>query len=171
MDAVAEMLRTHVDSGALPGAVAARLHHGRVESVAVGVQDLDSRRPMSEDTLFNWDSLGKPLTAALALTFVADRTLDLDSPVERWLPELSAPRVLADPSGPLSESVPVARPVTVEDLLTLRGGVGFTTDFESPFAHELMATLQEGQFRSRKLGPISVPSSDGRLDGSGRFSW
>ncbi len=144
MDAVAEMLRTHVDTGALPGAVAARLHRGQVECVAVGVQDLESRRPMAEDTLFFWDSLGKPLTAALALTFVADGSIDLDSPIERWLPELSGPRVLADPSGPLSDTVPADRPVTVEDLLTLRGGLGFTTDFESPFAGELMTTLQEG---------------------------
>lgn len=144
MDLVAEMLQDQVDSGALPGAVAASGHHGRVEISAVGEQDLDSLTPMSSETLFFWDSLGKPLTAALALTFVADGSIDLDSPVDRWLPEMSSPRVLADPGGPLTETVPATRPVTVEDLLTLRGGLGFTTNFGSPFAEALMTTLQEG---------------------------
>ena len=32
---------------------------------------------------------GKPLTAALTLTFVADGIIDLDSSIYEWLPELS----------------------------------------------------------------------------------
>lgn len=144
MDAVAKMLQQQVDAGSLPGAVAACLRDGHAETVTVGVQDGRSGTPMSPDTLFVWDSLGKPLTAALALTFVADGTIDLDSPVHRWLPELSEQRVLTNPDGPITDTVPVTREVTVEDLLTLRGGLGFTTNFESPFADALMSTLQEG---------------------------
>lgn len=144
MDALARMLQNQVDAGALPGAVAMQLRQGRTETIAVGVQDLESTVPMSSETLFFWDSLGKPLTAALALTFVADGTIDLDSSIDRWLPELSASSVLIDPSGPLADTVPADRPVTVEDLLTLRGGLGFTTDFDSPFTEALVTTLQEG---------------------------
>src|SRR5699024_10963395 len=144
MDEVARMLQQHVDAGALPGAVALRLHQGRTEAVVLGVQDLDTGTPMSRRTLFHWDSLSKPLTAALALTFVADGSLDLEEPIDRRLPELSAPRVLADPSGPLADTVAADRPVTVRDLLTLRGGLGFTSDFGSPFTGALVSTLQEG---------------------------
>lgn len=144
MEDVVRMLQGQVDTGALPGAVAVRCRNGHAESVAVGVQDLESKIPMSSETLFFWDSLSKPLTAALALSFVADGAIDLDSPIERWLPEVSQARVLRDPSGPLSESVPAARPVTVEDLLTLRGGLGFTTDFEAPYTEALVTALQEG---------------------------
>lgn len=144
MDVIARMLQEEVDAGTLPGAVAVRYRRENTESVVVGSQDLESGTPMSCDTLFFWDSLGKPLTAALALTFVADGTIDLDSSVHQWLPELSSARVLVDPSGQLSDTVPASRPVTVEDLLTLRGGLGFTTDFESPFTEALVTTLQEG---------------------------
>lgn len=144
MDDVAQMLQTHVDAGALPGAVALCLREGRTEAVVLGVQDLETGTAMSRRTLFHWDSLGKSLTAALALTFVADGTLDLDAPIDRWLGELSAPRVLTDPHGPLTDTVPAHRPVTARDLLTLRCGLGFTSDFTSPFTSALVSALQEG---------------------------
>ncbi|MGP9537527.1 serine hydrolase domain-containing protein [Brachybacterium sp. AOP43-C2-M15] len=144
MDGVRTLLQDQVDAGLLPGAVALRSQRGHAHLTAVGVQDLESGIPMSSQTLFHWDSLGKPLTAALALTFVADGSLELDSPVDRWLPELSGQRVLLDPGGPLSRTEPANRPVTVQDLLTLRGGLGFTTDFACPFTEALMTELQEG---------------------------
>lgn len=162
MEQVRRMLQEQVNAGILPGAVALRSRRGHPDTVAVGVQDLESRFPMSSQTLFHWDSLGKPLTAALALTFVAEGSLDLDSPVERWLPELSGQRVLIDPGGQLTETVPLQRPVTVEDLLTLRGGLGFTTDFESPFTAALMTELQEGP-GPRSLDRESFLKSAGRL--------
>lgn len=144
MDAMAGMLQQKVDDGSIPGAVAVRRRHGRTETMVVGVQDLESGTPMSAETLFFWDSLVKPLTAALALSLVADGAIDLDTPIDRWLPELSRARVLVDPNGDLAETVPAVRPVTVEDLLTLRGGLGFTADLESPFARALITALQEG---------------------------
>lgn len=162
MHGIARMLQEHVDAGRLPGAVALRFRGGRAERTAVGVQDLESGTPMSPDTLFFWDSLGKPLTAALALTFVADGSIELSSPVEKWLPELAEPRVLADASGPMKDTVRADRPVTVEDLLTLRGGLGFTTDFESPFSAALFEHLQEGP-EPRTLDRADFLEAAGRL--------
>lgn len=149
LDAVAAVLRDRVQDGRLPGAVAAHCRGtatDATDTVAVGVQDLDSGTPMAENSLFFWDSLSKPVTAAVALTLVADGTVALDAPLTRWLPELGTPDVLLDPSGPLDDPANLtacARPVTVEDLLTLRGGLGFTPDFDSPFCRRLFADLQE----------------------------
>lgn len=162
MEAIAGMLREKVADGSIPGAVAARSRHGIVETAAVGVQDLETGIPMTPDTLFFWDSLVKPLTAALALSLVADGALDLDSPIDRWLPELSGTRVLRDPDGALSDTVPALRPVSLEDLLTLRGGLGFTADFESPFSRELVTALQEGE-GVRTLDRPSYLRAAGRL--------
>lgn len=162
MEQVRRMLQEQVDAGILPGAVALRSRHGHTDIAAVGVQDLEFRIPMSSQTLFHWDSLGKPFTAALTLSFVADGSLELDSPIERWLPELSGQRVLINPGGPLSETEPANRPVNVQDLLTLRGGLGFTTDFESPFTEALMTELQEGP-EPRSLDRESFLEAAGRL--------
>lgn len=144
MDEIAKMLQGRVDDGTLPGAVALTGCPGSIDAVVVGVQDLDSQTAMSRSSLFHWDSLGKPLTAALGLTYIADGTISLTSRIDEWLPELAHPRVLTHPRAELTETGPVSRPVTVEDLLTLRGGLGFTTDFESPLVEALMTDLQEG---------------------------
>ena len=69
------------------------------------------------------------------MMLVEDGTLDLAAPVDRWLPELADRQVLARIDGPLDDTVPAQRPVTVEDLLTFRLGFGILTEptFNPPF--------------------------------------
>jgi CubicO group peptidase (beta-lactamase class C family) len=66
----------------------------------------------------------KPVVAACAMTLVEDCTLRLDDPVDEFLPELADMTVLADPDGPLDDTVPAQRPVTLRDLLTFTFGTG-----------------------------------------------
>lgn len=162
MDDIEKMLQRRVEDGTLPGAVALTGQPGSINAVVVGVQDLDSRTAMSRTSLFHWDSLGKPLTAALALTYVADDTIALTSRIDEWLPELAHPQVLTHPGAELRETVPPRRPITVEDLLTLRGGLGFTPDFESPLVEALMTDLQEGP-TPRTLSRESFLAAAGEL--------
>jgi CubicO group peptidase (beta-lactamase class C family) len=58
------------------------------------------------------------------MTLVEDCTLRLDDPVDPFLPELADMTVLADPNGPLENTVPANRPVTLRDLLTYSFGSG-----------------------------------------------
>ena len=66
----------------------------------------------------------KPITAAAAMILVEEGKLRLDDPVERLLPELADRRVLQRIDGPLDDTVPAQRPITVRDLLTFRMGFG-----------------------------------------------
>jgi len=45
-------------------------------------------------------------------------------PIERWLPELADRRVLKRIDGPLDDTVPEHRAITLRDLLTFRQGFG-----------------------------------------------
>lgn len=144
MSELSELLQRHVDVGTLPGAVAVHQHPGGREAVAVGVQDLQTGTPMAPDTLFAVASVTKPITAFAALLLVADGVLAIDDPVTRWLPELADPRVLRDPHGPIEDTVPATRQITVEDLLTLRNGLGFPGDFSGPVMDRLVTDLSEG---------------------------
>ena len=49
--------------------------------------------------------------------------LRLADPVTRWLPELADRRVLRDPVGPLDDTGPADRDITVRDLLTSQSDV------------------------------------------------
>jgi CubicO group peptidase (beta-lactamase class C family) len=77
----------------------------------------------------------KPILAAATMMLVEDGTLALNEPVDRLLPELARRRVLTRIDGPLDQTVPANRPITVEDLLTFRMGYGmiFEPVFEPPY--------------------------------------
>ena len=79
---------------------------------------------MAADTICRTGSMTKPVVAACAMTLVEDCTLRLDDPVDEFLPELADMSVLADPDGPLEDTVPAKRPVTLRDLLTFTLGTG-----------------------------------------------
>src|SRR5882724_10688244 len=79
---------------------------------------------MRRDTIFRITSMTKPMTAAAAMILVEECKLRLDEPVDRLLPELAGRRVLRRLDGPLDDTVPADRPITVEDLLTFRLGHG-----------------------------------------------
>src|SRR5579859_2270788 len=83
-----------------------------------------SRTPMAGDTICRMGSMTKPIVAACAMTLVEDGTLRLDDPVDDLLPELANMTVLANPNGPLEDTVPAKRPITLRDLLTFTLGTG-----------------------------------------------
>jgi CubicO group peptidase (beta-lactamase class C family) len=124
---VRDLLERLVDSGFAPGAVFAVARRGDVHITAAGYLALEgegSTMPMASDTIFRIASMSKPLVAACAMTLVEDCTLRLDDPVDEFLPELANMTVLSDPNGPLDDTVPARRPITVRDLLTFRLGTG-----------------------------------------------
>jgi CubicO group peptidase (beta-lactamase class C family) len=111
----------------VPGAVAIVARHGEVHIEATGnlaFAGAGSRTPMAADTICRTGSMTKPVVAACAMTLVEDCTLRLDDPVDEFLPELADMSVLAHPSGPLEDTVPAKRPITLRDLLTFTLGTG-----------------------------------------------
>ena len=58
------------------------------------------------------------------MILVEECRLRLDEPVDRLLPELADRRVLRSLEGPLDDTVPAHRPISVRDLLTFRSGHG-----------------------------------------------
>ena len=65
----------------------------------------------------------KPVTAIAALMLIEEGRLALDEPVDRLMPELANRRVLNRIDSALDDTVPAARPITVEDVLTFRLGL------------------------------------------------
>jgi CubicO group peptidase (beta-lactamase class C family) len=120
---VDELVHHAVDTGQVPGVVAAVARGGTVH-VAVAGEMEPGGRPMGRDTLFRIASVTKPMTAAAVLAQVEAGLFGLDEPVDRLLPELADRRVLRAPDAQLSDTVPADRPVTVRDLLTFTWGFG-----------------------------------------------
>ncbi len=120
-----EVLARHVDSGQVPGLVALVARRGEAHAVVIGTTEAGGAgRPMARDTIFRIASVSKPIAAAGAMALVEEARVRLDDPVDELLPELAGRRVLRDADGPMDDTVPAERPITVRDLLTFRMGLG-----------------------------------------------
>ncbi len=127
--------------GAAPGLVALVDRGGQTEVVCAGSKSIGGPL-MARDTLFRIASMTKPITAAAVMMLVEDGKLRLDEPVDRLLPELADRRVLKRADGPLDDTVPADRAITVEDLLTFRCGLGLL--FAAPTTPILKAIADLG---------------------------
>src|SRR5256712_6156870 len=130
-----EAMAARVAKGELPGMVTLVAHGEDVHVDAIGVTAFGSNEPMRRDTIFRITSMTKPILAAATMMLLEDRALALDEPVDRLLPELADRKVLKRIDGPLDDTVPARRPITVEDLLTFRMGHGliFEPTFDPPY--------------------------------------
>ena len=133
MTALQDLLDTTVASGAVPGAAALVARGEDIEIVAAGEVEPDSIVRLASTT--------KPITAAAVMLLVDEGLVALDYPIAQWLPELASPRVVRTPQSAIDDVVPVARPITVEDVLSFRAGWGFPDDFSLPAVAELFEKL------------------------------
>jgi CubicO group peptidase (beta-lactamase class C family) len=146
-------LARHASSGAVPGLVALVARGGEVHVTTAGHLAAGDPGPIGRDAIFRIASLTKPVIGAAAMLLIQEGAMALDDPVERWLPELSGRRVLRSYDAELSDTVPAARPVTVEDVLSFRLGFGciFT-----PQARPVLAA--EAELGLKTLGPPWPPT-------------
>jgi CubicO group peptidase (beta-lactamase class C family) len=119
-----EVMAGYVERGEVPGIVTLVSRRGEVHVDAIGMKAVGGSDPMRRDTIFRIASMTKPITAAAAMILVEECKLRLDEPVDRLLPELADRKVLKRLDGPLDDTVPTNRPITLRDLLTFRLGIG-----------------------------------------------
>ncbi|MFI6597205.1 serine hydrolase domain-containing protein [Nonomuraea sp. NPDC050536] len=149
-----DVLARHVESKKIPGLVALVSRGGQTHVEALGTMRHDGGAPMRRDTIFRMASTSKPVTMAAAMILLDECRLRLDDPVDPWLPELADRRVLKRPDGPLDDTVPAQRPITVRDLLTSTFGLGVDfTLMDSPIR---AATFERTDY-SVASGPAPDP--------------
>ena len=146
----------YVQRGDVPGMVTLVSRRGEVHVDAIGTKAIGGSDPMQRDTIFRIASMTKPITAVAAMILVEECKFRLDEPVDRLLPELAARKVLKRLDGPLDDTVPANRPITVRDLLTFRMGIGLVLG--PPDKYPILKAMQEqkvdiGPYLSTAPGP------------------
>jgi CubicO group peptidase (beta-lactamase class C family) len=123
LDRFGAVAASHVSDDKVPGLVALVAQGDEVHVEAIGTLAIGGR-PVERGSLFRIASTTKPITAAATLALVREGLFELDEPVNRLLPELANRRVMRRMDGPLNDTVPAVRPVTVRGLLTFTFGFG-----------------------------------------------
>jgi CubicO group peptidase (beta-lactamase class C family) len=107
---IPERMESFVRQGSMAGAVMLVARRGEVVSLeAVGFQDLESKKPMRPDTIFDTRSVTKIVTAIGVMMLMEEGRLALSDPVEKYLPEFK-------PRGQ-------SRPILIRHLLTHTAGL------------------------------------------------
>ncbi len=137
-----DVLQGAIDSGDLAGGVTLIWRKGEIVQLALrGRRDLAKDLPMERDTLFRIASMTKPITSVAALMLLEEGKLSLEDPITKWAPEFADMRVLKAADGPVEDTVPAARDITIDDLMTHRSGLSYGFASVGPVAHAYEATL------------------------------
>ena len=165
------MVAKHMDLGDITGAVILVARKGKVAYVDVqGVMDLESKKPVTRDTVFRLASMTKPVIGTAIMMMLEEGKLRVDDPVSKYIPEFRNMKVAveSEPGGatakpPKFYTIPAAREVTIKDLLThtsglVSGPIGISdaaknprkpTDTLADYVPRLAATTLEFQPGSR----------------------
>ncbi|GAB6549077.1 serine hydrolase domain-containing protein [Bacillus mobilis] len=71
-----------------PGVLAKTSNKGKINSYTAGVADLSTKKPVKSDYRFRIGSVTKTFTATTVLQLVGENRVQLDDPIEKWLPGL-----------------------------------------------------------------------------------
>jgi CubicO group peptidase (beta-lactamase class C family) len=130
---MAAVLQPLVDAHTLAGAVVLVADKNKVLDVeAVGYADVAAKKPMQTDCVFWIASQSKPITAAALMMLVDEGKLELDDPVEKYLPEFTGQMVVAERDQDRVLLRKPAHPITIRNVLSHTSGLPFSSPIEKP---------------------------------------
>ncbi len=110
----------------LAGAITVVARQGRIAHLhCYGMQDVEKGIAMREDTLFRIYSMTKPIVCVATMMLYEEMKLSLQDPVRRFLPEFADLKVKVTEANGNTKLVPPKRDITIHDLLTHTGGLGY----------------------------------------------
>ena len=114
-----DAFRSYVDDGRLPGWTLAVTRRGKVAHLTHhGLADLDSGRPVGDDTLWRIYSMTKPITSVAAMMLYEQGLFELTDPVSKFIPEFADARVYVGGAAAAPGTRPAVEPIRVWHLLT-----------------------------------------------------
>jgi CubicO group peptidase (beta-lactamase class C family) len=127
---IGDYLRDLIAQGKIPGAIVLIQQHGKaVYHEFFGVQDVVSKQPMTDQTIFRLFSMTKAITGVAAMILLDQGKFSLDDPISKYIPsfaevKVGVEKVNADGSRAL-ELVRPRRPPTVLDLMRHTSGITY----------------------------------------------
>ncbi|MBA3973297.1 MAG: hypothetical protein C0504_03645 [Candidatus Solibacter sp.] len=117
-------MQQFADTGSIAGTVTLMMRRGElVHLEAAGWQDIEARKPMRTDTIFQIMSMTKPVTGVAVMMMVEEGKLRLADPVEKHLPEFRGQMMVESRDKDRVVLTKPSRPITIRDLMTHTSGL------------------------------------------------
>jgi len=144
---MSDAFKREIDKGTMPGVTVMVARRGQIGWFdALGRQNPAASAPMAHNSLFRIFSMTKPIVSVGIMMLLEEGHFLLSEPVAKFIPEFADQKVGVEHHGKL-ELVPLARPITIQDLL--RHTSGITYDHTG---NGLVQQLyQQSRLRSRKI--------------------
>src|SRR5256886_107660 len=149
---ITAFFKNEVETGKISGADVLIRQRGKdVYHETFGVQDVVSKTPITDKTIFRLSSLTKAITSVVAMQLIQDGKMKLDDPVSKYIPSFANMKVgvekKAEDGTKTLELVDLIRPITILDLMRHTSGItyGFYGDSLVRKAYK-EANLYAGEF-------------------------
>jgi len=131
--AVSSLIQPFVERHALAGAVMLVANRDRVQSLeAVGWADVAAGKPLKTDAIFWIASQSKPITATALMMLVDEGKVNLDDPVEKYLPEFRGQWLAVEHDNDHQLLRHPSHPIKVREILSHTSGLPFSSSIENP---------------------------------------
>ena len=130
---LAAAVQPFVDRQELAGAVMLVADKDRVLAVAaVGAADIAAKKAMQPDNLFWIASQSKPIAGAALMMLVDEGKVNVDDPVEKYLPEFRGQMLVVEKSPDRVVLQKPKHPILVRNILSHTSGLPFKSALEEP---------------------------------------
>lgn len=137
-------LQPLVDNGDMAGMVTIIADKDKILQLdTIGYRNLETKTPMSADTLFWIASQSKPMTAAAVMMLVDDGKLSLDEPITTYIPEFKNIRVISKKDDNETVLIPLDKPVTLRLLLSHTSGMDWGAPLHRKFGFDILPYSKE----------------------------
>jgi CubicO group peptidase (beta-lactamase class C family) len=135
MNTMAAAVQPFVDRNYISGAVLLAATKDRVLSCeAVGYADLNAKTPMTPETIFWIASMTKPMTGTALMMLVDEGKVNVDDPVEKYLPEFKGQMVIAYKDDDVTLLKRPRHPILVREILSHTSGLPMFSPIEAAAA-------------------------------------
>ncbi len=158
LKAFQQAMRGLVDEAKLAGVTTLVARHGKVVQFdAYGVRDLESKKPVTQDTIFRIASMTKPIAGVAMMMLWEQGKWTLDDPVARHIPEFANLKV-ATPNGEVVQTAPM----TMRQLMSHSAGFDVSGGYTEHNINDRSQPLQAMIDKLAKLPLAAQPGTDWR---------
>jgi len=127
LDHIPAAIKEAVEKKQIAGGSALVAKAGKVVHIsAIGMQDIEGKVPLTENSIFRIASMSKPITSVAVMVLVDEGKLKVTDPLSKFVPEFKEMKVLVPAKdGKTFETVDATREITIHDLLSHSSGITY----------------------------------------------